>query len=302
MVSRAQYTIGELVERTGVPATTIHHYRHLGLLPAPEPGVAKRFVYDERHVQALRLVRLLRERRHLSLDTIREVLPELLAVDEEAFRPAMWDQVVASHEGGRARAAILDAARHAFVAHGYADVNVADVADAVGVGKGTVYRHFASKEDLFAAAAASAVGAVIAAFTAGIAGGGGTRRRPHGRGRRPARPSTRPRPSGCWRRRSSPSCRCSSSSSTAPCTGSRDGPRRPAPSSGASPPSCARPSAGPVGGCRRRGGRGHRCRWRRVRPGGGRGPAGPGPGPAVRPRGPGAGLIPADPARIPVRS
>ena len=97
MVIRPQYSIGELVERTGVPATTIHHYRHLGLLPPPDAIAANRFAYDERHVQALRLIRLLRERRHLSLETIRDVLPELLAVDEEAFRPEMWEQVVASH-------------------------------------------------------------------------------------------------------------------------------------------------------------------------------------------------------------
>jgi AcrR family transcriptional regulator len=160
MVNRPQYTIGELVERTGVPATTIHHYRHLGLLPPPGSLGANRFAYDERHVQAVRLVRLLRERRHLSLETIRDVLPELLAVDEEAFRPAMWDQVVASHGGGATRGAIVDAARRAFASHGYADVNMADVAEAVGVGKGTVYRHFASKEALFTAAAAEAVTSV----------------------------------------------------------------------------------------------------------------------------------------------
>ena len=114
MVIRPQYSIGELVERTGVPATTIHHYRHLGLLPPPDAIAANRFAYDERHVQALRLIRLLRERRHLSLETIRDVLPELLAVDEEAFRPEMWEQVVASHGDTGTRSAIVAAARHAF--------------------------------------------------------------------------------------------------------------------------------------------------------------------------------------------
>jgi len=169
MVSRPQYTIGELVERTGVPATTIHHYRTLGLLPPPAAITANRFAYDERHVQALRLIRLLRERRHLSLETIREVLPELLAVDEEAFRPEMWDQVVAAHGDTGTRGAIVSAARHAFVERGYADVNVADVAEAVGVGKGTVYRHFASKEELFSAAAAAAVVCVGERFDEDVA-------------------------------------------------------------------------------------------------------------------------------------
>ncbi|HZP29958.1 MAG TPA: TetR family transcriptional regulator [Acidimicrobiia bacterium] len=175
MVSRPQYSIGELVARTGVPATTIHHYRSLGLLPAPDAICANRFVYDERHVQALRLVRLLRERRRLSLETIREVLPELLAVDEEAFRPEMWDQVVASHDATGTRAAIVAAARHAFAERGYADVNVGDVAEAVGVGKGTVYRHFASKEELFNAAAAAAVACVADRFDDDLDRAGGPR-------------------------------------------------------------------------------------------------------------------------------
>ena len=170
MVIRPQYSIGELVERTGVPATTIHHYRHLGLLPPPDAIAANRFAYDERHVQALRLIRLLRERRHLSLETIRDVLPELLAVDEEAFRPEMWEQVVASHGDTGTRSAIVAAARQAFAERGYADVNVADVAEAVGVGKGTVYRQFASKEDLFNAAAAAAVASVAERFDADAGG------------------------------------------------------------------------------------------------------------------------------------
>jgi AcrR family transcriptional regulator len=176
MAQRPQYTIGEVVERTGVPATTIHHYRNLGLLPPPEKAGANRFAYDERHVQAVRLVRLLRDRRNLSLETIRDVLPELLAVDEEAFRPDMWDQVVASHRSayglsdreGSTRRAIVAAARRAFASRGYADVNMADVAEDVGVGKGTVYRQFASKEELFTAAAAAAVASVGEGFAARV--------------------------------------------------------------------------------------------------------------------------------------
>ena len=35
MAHKREFTIAELVEQSGVPATTIHHYRRLGLLPAP---------------------------------------------------------------------------------------------------------------------------------------------------------------------------------------------------------------------------------------------------------------------------
>lgn len=52
----------------------------------------------------------------------------------------------------RRREEILDAAARVFAARGYADTEVQQVADALGVGKATVYRHFPTKEALFLAA------------------------------------------------------------------------------------------------------------------------------------------------------
>lgn len=44
---------------------------------------------------------------------------------------------------------ILDAAERIFAEHGFHETVVADVADEAGVGKGTVYRRFGNKTDLF---------------------------------------------------------------------------------------------------------------------------------------------------------
>ncbi len=52
----------------------------------------------------------------------------------------------------RRRAEILDAATAVFSKHGFAAADVQEIADKTGVGKGTVYRYFPSKEDLFLAA------------------------------------------------------------------------------------------------------------------------------------------------------
>lgn len=46
---------------------------------------------------------------------------------------------------------ILDAAFEEFVAQGYAATRIEDVAERVGVTKGTIYVYFATKEDLFSA-------------------------------------------------------------------------------------------------------------------------------------------------------
>src|SRR5439155_17828889 len=62
-----RFSIGELVARSGVPAATIHHYLRLGLLPSARRTAPNRFLYDQRHLQALRLIRLLRARRGLPL-------------------------------------------------------------------------------------------------------------------------------------------------------------------------------------------------------------------------------------------
>ena len=52
----------------------------------------------------------------------------------------------------RRRAEILDAATTIFAEHGLAAADVQEIANKTGVGKGTVYRYFPSKEDLFLAA------------------------------------------------------------------------------------------------------------------------------------------------------
>lgn len=60
----------------------------------------------------------------------------------------MTDQSVTE----RKRDAILDAARAVFSREGYAATSVDDVAAEAGIGKGTVYLYFKSKEELYLAA------------------------------------------------------------------------------------------------------------------------------------------------------
>jgi AcrR family transcriptional regulator len=164
MTGATRYTIAELVEKTGIPATTIHHYRNAGLLPPPERVAANRFRYSDRHVHALRLIRVLRDRRRLPLAAIREVLPELLASgDEEAFHTETWEAALTgrSEVPDAARERIVGAAVDLFAARGYGEVAVSDVAARAGTAKGSVYRHFESKEALFAAAVESVVAGVV---------------------------------------------------------------------------------------------------------------------------------------------
>jgi AcrR family transcriptional regulator len=72
----------------------------------------------------------------------------------------------------RRRSQILDVAARLFAAHGYAATDVQQVADDAGVGKGTVYRYFPNKEQLFLAAVdrgMERLGEHVAAARAGVA-------------------------------------------------------------------------------------------------------------------------------------
>lgn len=59
----------------------------------------------------------------------------------------------ASQRCAQRREEILAAATRLFAKHGYADTDTQLLADQLGVGKGTLYRYFKSKRDLFLAAA-----------------------------------------------------------------------------------------------------------------------------------------------------
>jgi AcrR family transcriptional regulator len=115
--SSDRLSLSDLVARTGVPASTIHHYRRSGLIPPPVRISQNRFAYDEAHVEALRRIRDCSNSEH----------PEL-------------------------RGRIVAAAIEAFKTRSYSEVTVSDIAEAAHTAKGNLYRYFDSKEDLLTAA------------------------------------------------------------------------------------------------------------------------------------------------------
>ncbi len=133
-----RFSLSELVARSGVPASTIHHYRRAGMIPPPGRQSANRFGYDERHLDAL-----LRIRAQASADP-----PEY-------------------------RARVVAAAIEAFQTRSYGEVTVSDIAEAAQMGKGTVYRHFASKEDLLTAAIETLLADTESRFAAAVDALGG---------------------------------------------------------------------------------------------------------------------------------
>lgn len=130
--------LSELVERTGVPASTIHYYRRTGMIPDPQREAANRFLYDQRHVDAL-----LEIRSHAASD-----------------RPEF-------------RARVVEAAIEAFQTRSYSEVTISDVAEAAHIAKGSVYRYFDSKEELFTAAIETLLADTASSFAAAVDSLGG---------------------------------------------------------------------------------------------------------------------------------
>jgi DNA-binding transcriptional MerR regulator len=52
--------IAELVKKSGIPRTTIHYYQRLGLLPRPEKKTRNSALYNQSHLDRLKLITRLR--------------------------------------------------------------------------------------------------------------------------------------------------------------------------------------------------------------------------------------------------
>jgi AcrR family transcriptional regulator len=154
----SQFPMGELVARTGVPATTIHYYRAAGLLPEPDRSTPNRFLYDERHVAAVLAIRETRRAMGLPLASIARVLPGIA----DGGPPSGDVRGNAGCDEPDVAARLVDAAIGLFSSPGFASVTMSDIAERAGIAKGSVYRFFPSKEELFLTAVRTCVDRAMA--------------------------------------------------------------------------------------------------------------------------------------------
>lgn len=149
-----------------MPASTVHHYRRAGLLPPPVRRSPNRFSYGEHHVAALRLIKILRERRGMQLERIAEVLPGMLTDPDAALSAELREEL--AQLGADTRRRLVDVAIDLFSGQGYAEVTMSHIAAAAGVAKGSVYRYFSSKEALFEAVVEDLVEDTASRFAAAV--------------------------------------------------------------------------------------------------------------------------------------
>jgi DNA-binding transcriptional MerR regulator len=100
--------IGELAQRTGIPASTIRYYEKEGLLPKAQRGANGYRVYQDNALERLDLIQL-GQKLGFSLEAIRSVV----ALQGDALKDALLGQLEARLDEIDRLRAILDAQRSA---------------------------------------------------------------------------------------------------------------------------------------------------------------------------------------------
>jgi AcrR family transcriptional regulator len=165
----AGFGIAAVVARTEVPASSIHHYLRLGLVPQPERSAPNRFVYDERHVAALGIIRSLRQHGS-TLDEIRGVMPALWQRGQTC-QAAVDEYIEHQHQAQAPTARLMEAAIEAFGQQSFGEVSIDGLCARADIAKGTFYRHFPNKEALFLTASREVVERAVRGFTDEMQGG-----------------------------------------------------------------------------------------------------------------------------------
>lgn len=163
------FGIAALVARTDVPASSIHHYLRLGLVPQPERTAPNRFVYDDRHIAALGIIRSLR-RHGRTLEEIRVVMPNLWQRGQARCQAAVDEYIERQHQQAP-MARLMDAAIEAFGRQSFGEVSIDSLCSRADIAKGTFYRHFANKEALFLDASREVVERAVRGFAEEMRGG-----------------------------------------------------------------------------------------------------------------------------------
>lgn len=141
MKSANYYKISELSRVSSTPIPTIRYYIKEGLIPPGLKTGKTTAYYTDDHLVRLELIKKLQSEEQKSLVSIKEELdriPPATAPDS--------DTVIASSEK---KNAIVSAAIDLFINKGLGDTSIDDIVNKASIGKGTFYKFFKDKDDLF---------------------------------------------------------------------------------------------------------------------------------------------------------
>lgn len=139
------YKISELSEISSVPIPTIRFYLKEGLLPPALKATQTSAYYTDEHLNRLIFIKKKKDEEQISLNLIKEELDKLPII-----KNIIPTGTIASSSNKRK---IINVAINLFIQKGTGETSVDEVVNLAQVGKGTFYKYFADKNELFAACA-----------------------------------------------------------------------------------------------------------------------------------------------------
>lgn len=142
--------IKELVERSGVPRTTIHFYLRQGLLHPPRKTGRTMAYYDDSHLQRLKEIENIKQGSRVPIAFLKEKIK--MSGTAPKTEPARYDvrnAVTTTMEKNRKRQEIIAQAIRVFSQKGYHQTKVADITQSLKISTGTFYLYFKNKRELF---------------------------------------------------------------------------------------------------------------------------------------------------------
>jgi len=142
--------IKELVERSGVPRTTIHFYLRQGLLHQPHKTGRTMAYYDESHLRRLKEIENLKKGGRVPVAFLKEQMAQIAG--DCAGASTLYDvtqTVTTTREKEQKRHEIVREAIRVFSQKGYHQTKIVDITGSLKISTGTFYLYFKNKRELF---------------------------------------------------------------------------------------------------------------------------------------------------------
>ncbi|MBC2716345.1 MAG: MerR family transcriptional regulator [Desulfobacteraceae bacterium] len=145
--------IKELVEKSGVPRTTIHFYLRQGLLHPPHKTGRTMAYYDESHLKQLKEIQNLKKGARVPIAFLKEQVNSINQVDSPVSTAYngydVGKPVTTTKEKKKKRQEIIKHAIQIFSHKGYHQTKISDITGSMKISTGTFYLYFNNKRDLF---------------------------------------------------------------------------------------------------------------------------------------------------------
>ncbi|MFZ5572731.1 MAG: TetR family transcriptional regulator [Thermodesulfobacteriota bacterium] len=142
--------IGELVEKSGMPKSTIQYYLREGLLHPPLKTGRTSAAYDESHLRRLKQIEDVKKGARIPLSFLRDKLEENeLSPMADSREFDVRRTVGTTRAKKKKKLEIIKKGIEVFSQKGYHRTKISDITDALHISTGTFYIYFQNKRELF---------------------------------------------------------------------------------------------------------------------------------------------------------